>query len=212
VERPVAFRLTKRIPAAAGLGGGSSDAAAVLNGLNRMHGAPLGEIELHALAATLGSDVPFFLRGGCAVAEGRGERLAPKPPLGPLHAVLVCPPFGVETPWAYARVTPRPEVDPALSALAGGETWSLDALLPHMTNDLEPPVRDACPEIGEIERRLREAGAAHAMMTGSGSTVFGLFRSAGEAWRARGEMEGAGHAAYAVTSTECGSETGGGDG
>lgn len=202
----LSLRLEKRIPAQAGLGGGSSDAAAVLNGLNRMHGVPLEEVELHALAATLGSDVPFFLRGGCAVVEGRGERLSPKPSLTPLHAVVVCPEFGVSTPWAYGRVTPAGEISPSLAALTSTEALDFSQLLPLLKNDLEAPVREAHPEIGEIEAALDRLGAMRSLMTGSGSAVFGLFPDGESARAAKEAMERQGYRSFAVNSVAHGFE------
>ncbi|MBW3622256.1 MAG: 4-(cytidine 5'-diphospho)-2-C-methyl-D-erythritol kinase [Armatimonadetes bacterium] len=207
LEPYLALHLEKRIPMRAGLGGGSSDAAAVLTGLNRIFGGPLEARELHALAATIGSDVPFFLRGGGAVAEGRGERLTSLPPFTSMHAVLVCPGFGVETPWAYARVTPKDSIPAGLSALLASERLEWDSLIPFMTNDLEPPVKAEHPEIETLENRLTALGARHAMMTGSGSTVFGLFAGPEETTRATEAFERDGIRAYAVTATMCGSES-----
>jgi 4-diphosphocytidyl-2-C-methyl-D-erythritol kinase len=155
--------IRKRIPARAGLGGGSSDAAATLAGLNRLWRLGLDVRELMTVAARLGSDVPFFLMGGSALGLGRGEWLYPliDPPRA--EVVLVVPPFGVATSEAYEwyrQDLARPAVD-----ARNGSTG----------NDLEAPVAARHPEIGLAKRRLHRAGAAMAQMSGSGSAVFGLF-------------------------------------
>src|SRR5439155_26151177 len=141
------IRLAKRIPMGAGLGGGSSDAAATMAGLRRLWGLPADDGTLHALAAGLGSDVPFFLRGGTALATGRGEVLTPLPDAPPLSLVLVSPLFGVSTPWAYGAWRPGadgPSTASCREALARGD---LDALAAALRNDLEPGVVAAHPEL-----------------------------------------------------------------
>jgi 4-diphosphocytidyl-2-C-methyl-D-erythritol kinase len=180
-EPMLRVHLEKRIPAQAGLGGGSSDAAAALNGLNRLHEWPYSTTELHALAAMLGSDVPFFLRGGCAVAEGRGERLTLKQPLPSTAFVLVCPGFGVETAWAYRNVQPNETVSEELLNVLNHDPMKLEELLPHFLNDLEAPAVERHPEIRQIREALLGQGAMTARMTGSGSAVFGLFPDEKEA-------------------------------
>jgi 4-diphosphocytidyl-2-C-methyl-D-erythritol kinase len=177
------IRLQKRIPVAGGLGGGSSNAAATLLALRRLWNLEIPDEALHALAAELGSDVPFFLRGGAALATGRGEILTPLPDPPPLSLVLVVPRFGVGTPWAYSAwrpVTDGPSVEECRAALATGDRDALGATL---RNDLEPGVFAAHPELAAMRERLLAAGAAAARMTGSGSTLFALARDPDHARR-----------------------------
>lgn len=173
------IRLRKRIPAAAGLGGGSSDAAAVLVGLNRLLGAPLVPDDLVSLSAEIGSDVPFFASGAaCAVARGRGERIEPlaAPPSRPV--LVVVPDFGVSAADAYrwwsedggAATSPNVPRVPPRSA-----DW--DSVGRRAVNDLGPPVERRHPELGVVRRRLEEFGADVALLCGSGSSVAGIFRS-----------------------------------
>jgi 4-diphosphocytidyl-2-C-methyl-D-erythritol kinase len=168
--------LEKVIPLQAGLGGGSADAAAALHGLARLWGgAPAGV--LRELAFELGADVTFFLSGGTALGLGRGEEIYPLVDL-PRHAVVVAqPPFGVSTVEAYAWY----DEDHAAGLRDPRELQQMPVPWPtraaQMVNDLEPPVVRRHPEIAALRRTLREAGAVAAAMSGSGSAVFGLFRS-----------------------------------
>jgi 4-diphosphocytidyl-2-C-methyl-D-erythritol kinase len=185
---PAGVRITirKRIPARAGLGGGSSDAAAVLVGLNRLWRLRLPPARLLELAATLGSDVPFFLIGGLALAFGRGEELYPLVDPGPQPLVLVVPVEGVSTADAYGWLAS------ARSARGGGPAGRpCDAAGYHDmvsgvggVNDLQSPVEAAHPAIREAREQLTAAGAHLARMSGSGSALFGLFRSLPAARRA----------------------------
>jgi 4-diphosphocytidyl-2-C-methyl-D-erythritol kinase len=178
ISRGARITLDKRIPVAAGLGGGSTDAAATLIGLNRLWGLRWPEGRLEELAVGLGMDVPFFLRGGAALATGRGERLAP---LGStvLGLVLVNPRFAVSTAEMYGRVTPAMYSDGARAQEAA------DALRTHrpgrvaasLYNGLEAAARASYPQIGQMQAALVAAGALGAAMSGSGPTVFGVARS-----------------------------------
>ena len=172
----VRIRVTKRIPARAGLGGGSSDAAAALVGLSRAWRVRLSPGEIMSVAATVGSDVPFFLIGGTALGLGRGERLYPLVNRSRRHVVLVLPEFGVSTADAYGWLADQRTQDPGPGTLDGpgvsSGTWTLH---PEGSNDLEGPVERRHPAIGAIRRRLTTAGAELARMSGSGSAVFGLF-------------------------------------
>ena len=185
---PLAVRIDKRIPIAAGLGGGSADAAAVLRGANRIAGSPLGVDELRALAARLGSDVPSQVEPGHWVVTGTGERLEPIE-LAPVDLVLVPDARGLTAAEVYAELDRsegwRELLDPEpLRGLAGSGPRELAAVL---ENDLEPPARTLLPEIGAALDALRGAGALGVGVSGSGPTCFGLFDgpdAARAAWEA----------------------------
>ena len=200
----VGLRVTKRVPSRAGLGGGSSDGAAALVGLHRVWRLALPFAELMAVAATVGSDVPFFLIGGTALGLGRGEQLYPLVNWPRRHVVLVLPDVGVATADAYrwladeraanpGRWTPDPA--PHTSMNSGHaepvEGWPLDPT--GFRNDLEAPVARRHPAIAEIRAQLSGAGAEVARMSGSGSAVFGLFSAERAARRAAGRLAGDGH-------------------
>jgi 4-diphosphocytidyl-2-C-methyl-D-erythritol kinase len=169
--RGVRVRVVKRIPSRAGLGGGSSDAAAALVGLSRVWRLRLSAGEIMSVAATVGSDVPFFLIGGTAIAVGRGERVYPLVNRPRRHVVLVLPEFGVSTADAYRWLADQRNQDPGPGTLDPAPR----TLHPAGSNDLEGPVERQHPAIGAIRRRLSKAGAELARMSGSGSAVFGLF-------------------------------------
>lgn len=175
--------LSKRIPVAAGLGGGSADAAATLVALNRLWGLGLHREELFPLAAQLGADVPFCLAGGTVFARGKGELLTPLEPLPPLGVVLVTPPRAVSTARIYGeydRLLPsvHPDTRTMLAAIARRDIPSVAASL---GNILEPVTASLVAEVGHIKEALKRAGAMGAVMSGSGPTVFGLCRDEGEA-------------------------------
>ncbi|MDK2784394.1 MAG: 4-diphosphocytidyl-2-C-methyl-D-erythritol kinase [Bacillota bacterium] len=177
VRAGVRIELRKRIPVAAGLAGGSADAAAVLYGLNRLWGLNLTLQELQALALELGSDVPFALHGGTALAEGRGEVLTPLTPLVPCWLVLARPRVEISTAWAYAELdryppAARPDIDGLLAALAAGD---LKGVAAHLGNSFESVIRERYPSVVEAKKALLAEGALGACLTGSGPTVFGLF-------------------------------------
>ena len=171
------FELTKRIPMQAGLGGGSSDAAGALVGLNAAWGLGLATEELRHVAATVGSDVAFFLYGGTARCTGRGEVVEPAPAPAVFHYVLVCPGVGVSTAEAYARLAsltyPRPRASiVVLAAIADG---SFEGTGKGLFNRLEDAALTVRPELREVKQRLAETGLfAGVAMTGSGSGFFGL--------------------------------------
>ncbi|MFA4944588.1 MAG: 4-(cytidine 5'-diphospho)-2-C-methyl-D-erythritol kinase [Lentisphaeria bacterium] len=170
------FRLEKRIPQAAGLGGGSSDAAAALLLLNRLHPRPLAAAALRELAAKLGADVPFFLQPVPSLAEGIGERLTPVPCRVRLPLLLVNPGFPIPTPWAYRQVdrTPRPPAPDCAAlraALAAGDAAAIPALA---YNAFDYPARAKFSLIGMLLDALLAAGCTAAHLCGSGATVFGL--------------------------------------
>lgn len=168
--------IEKKIPVQSGLGGGSADAAAALMALGRLWGgAPLAL--LREVGATLGADVPFFLAGGTALGLGRGEEIYPLVDLPPHWIVIIRPPFGVSTAEAYAWY----DEDRAAGLREIRELQLLPVPWPsraaQMINDLEPPVLRRHPEMGLLKAHLKDAGAVAAAMSGSGSAVFGLFRT-----------------------------------
>jgi 4-diphosphocytidyl-2-C-methyl-D-erythritol kinase len=172
--------LDKQVPSQAGLGGGSSDAMTALRLLCEVWRVPQAPALLERVGRTLGSDVPFFALGGTALGRGRGDELTPLPPLPPLACAIVRPPFGVSTAEAYrwlaesraAGVPAAPPFEPP----ACTDDWL--AVLARCRNDFEPVVTARHPEIGETVQALRRRGAVLAMMSGSGSAVFGLFAAA----------------------------------
>ncbi len=189
------IHLRKNIPIGAGLGGGSSDAAAVLKGLNLLWNLNLSDEQLADLSIQLGADVPFFIFGGTAFGKGRGEILErieiPMP-----YWILVCTPgVHVSTSWAYSQARPDPEV--------GREDIRsiITESAPHfgkLQNDFEPIVFRAHPEIKSLKEELTRAGSEIAMLSGSGSSVFGFFRSETNARSLVRELAGR----YSVSLTE----------
>lgn len=180
--------LEKQIPTCAGLGGGSADAAAVLRALQRYYGSPLSRRALLDAAAQVGSDVPFCLVGGTMLAEGRGERLTAVPALPPCEIVLCQPDFASPTPALFraldaAPPTTRPDFPRLLDALG-----DLPAFAAAMENVFEPVLAAQHPQLGQIRRTLLEHGALGAMLTGTGSVMFGLFADRAAAERARAAL------------------------
>jgi 4-diphosphocytidyl-2-C-methyl-D-erythritol kinase len=185
-KRGTAILLRKRIPVASGLGGGSSDAAATLLALNRLWSLGLERDALEALALELGSDVPFFLRGGTAIGRGRGERLISLPPLGRGAFLLVNPGFQILSSWAYGNLKLgltgnlyRIRVEQVKAHLS-----RFPAVGMVIKNRLEDAVFPAYPVFRDIAASLGELGAVHVSLSGSGATVFGTFSSREEAERA----------------------------
>jgi 4-diphosphocytidyl-2-C-methyl-D-erythritol kinase len=176
--RGARMTLDKRIPVAAGLGGGSTDAAAALIGLNRLWGLRWPLKDLEKIAVELGMDVAFFLRGGAALATGRGERLAP---LGAasLGLVLVNPRFALSTADVYGRVTPAMYSDGGRAGTTATalRTRRAGRIAASLYNGLEVAAGTAHPQIGQMQAALLAAGALGAAMSGSGPTVFGVARS-----------------------------------
>lgn len=179
--RDVAISVRKVIPAAAGLGGASSDAASALRGLSVLWALGRSQTLLERVAAAIGSDVPFFLRGGTVAATGRGERLRSLRPLAPYWVVVAVPRMGVSTASAYRWWDGAGVMARATPSLPRGWRSNLDMLC----NDLEPVVTRRYPMLRAVIAGLRGAGAVHAAMTGSGSGVFGLYRRRATASAAR---------------------------
>ena len=184
--------LHKRIPVGAGLGGGSSDAAAVLRGLNELCSAPMDADALEALGLTLGSDVPFCVRGGTKLALGRGEKLQPAPDCPDCGIVICKPRFSIRTPELFARIDGRrsrihPDTEGLMDAMAAGD---LEGLARRMFNVFEDVLPRSCSEIGVIKNALLDAGALGAVMSGTGSAVFGLFPDPAAAETAASALRG----------------------
>jgi 4-diphosphocytidyl-2-C-methyl-D-erythritol kinase len=181
---PVAIELRKAIPAGGGLGGGSSDAASTLMALSKQMRV---DSPLAALALSLGSDVPFFLLGGTAYATGRGEMLTPMPEVAGVPLLLLIPEERVKTASAFAAMRRFS----APIGIARYQSMIDDGLLTHaadLVNDFEEPIFALLPRLRTLKGRLLEAGAAWAGMSGSGSTIVGAFRTAGERDAARGHL------------------------
>jgi 4-diphosphocytidyl-2-C-methyl-D-erythritol kinase len=164
--------IKKTIPVAAGLGGGSSNAAAVLVACNRLLGTGLGRERLAEIGARLGMDVPFFLYGPTAFARGRGEVLTSLTPPAKFWVLLVNPGFETSTAWAYNNLNFGLTKKGDCTNIAG---LNVSQIAGSLHNDLETVTAAAHPAIGEMEQALREAGALGARMSGSGPTVFGIF-------------------------------------
>ncbi|MBI3413980.1 MAG: 4-(cytidine 5'-diphospho)-2-C-methyl-D-erythritol kinase [Verrucomicrobia bacterium] len=182
IESGVRIHLEKRIPLAAGLGGGSGDAATTLLGLNELFGNSLANAELERLAASLGSDVPFFLQSKPALATGRGERIQALddfPALKNAFIVLIHPGFGVATAWAYQHLAKYPvalngQPGRAARLIARLHEGNLAAASAEFFNSLEAPVLPKYPLLVLFQEFLRAHGASVALMSGSGSTTFAL--------------------------------------
>lgn len=179
IEEPpqIQIDISKRIPIESGLAGGSSDAAAVLFGLNELHGRPLHEDTLAEIAAGVGADVPFFLSGGTCRATGIGEKLAPIRSKQDIHYVIAKPETSMSTAEGYGlydAAPPKagPDNDAAVQALQRGD---IEAFVQHAGNVMEPPVVAVRSDVTQIEELLYEQNALLAQMSGSGTSVFGIF-------------------------------------
>jgi len=176
-ELPVKVTLRKKIPAGAGLGGGSADAAAVLVGLNELFGLGLRADELRGIGAWIGADVPFCISGGTALGEGVGEILTPLPAPPAHHLVVAKPSRNADTAKIYRafderRTESTHSVEPVVSALRSG---SLPTLAAAVDNDLAPVTKGIIPEVARLEWTLLASGALGASMSGSGTAVYGIF-------------------------------------
>ncbi len=180
------IHLEKRIPAGAGMAGGSTDAASTLAGVNAVLSLGLSMEQLRHRAVKLGADVPFCLLGGTALAEGIGEILTPLPPLPPCSLLLAKPPVSISTKEAYdgldqSRPAVRPDIDRTISALYKGD---LEALALSLSNVFEPGACLRHPEILRLRTLMTKSGAIAACMSGSGPTVYGIFENEEKAAKA----------------------------
>jgi len=186
IKSGVRIHISKNIPAAAGLAGGSADAAAVLTGMNEMFSLGLKESELMSYGKEIGADVPFCIKGGTMLAEGIGDILTALSPLPETYVVLVRPSEDVSTKWVYqnldlGRIADRPDTALLVRAL---EEKRVDRLASNMRNVLETVTLEKCGIIASLKERLIDYGAAGSMMSGSGPTVFGIFLDSNSAFKA----------------------------
>lgn len=209
IDKGIHIEIRKYIPIAAGLAGGSTDAAAVLVGLNALWGLGLSDSKLAELGVELGADVPFCIYGGTAEARGIGEKLTHLEPIEGVWLVLVKPPFGVSTAWAYKEFRPdevlsKPDLKMVYSLLKSGE-W--EEICRYLGNVLEPVVQGSYPEIINIKNSLLREGAIASMMTGSGPTVYGIFQNKADAMKAAAELNRLFSQVYVVSTHNKGVET-----
>lgn len=193
VNEGVCIHLQKNIPIAAGMAGGSTDAAATLKGVNELFGLGCTQQELMELGVRIGADVPYCVMGGTALAEGIGEKLTALAPAPDCFVLVAKPDINVSTKYVYehldaAGVTKHPDIDGMVQAI---ETGDLQGVLDRMENVLESVTIVAHPIIETIKNRMKELGALNSMMSGSGPTVFGIFTEKDKA-----------EAAYAQIKTE----------
>ena len=187
----VNISLTKRIPIAAGMAGGSADAAAALRGLNELFDMGYSLKELQALGVGLGADIPYCLAGGTMLSEGIGEILTPLPAPPAAHLVIAKPDINVSTAFVYGNLHAdslawHPDIDGMIAALQKGD---LDGITGRLGNVLETVTVKAHPVIEQIKELLRKQGAENALMSGSGPTVFGIFKEKETAARAAEAVE-----------------------
>lgn len=187
IKGGVKIYLKKHIPIGAGLAGGSSNAAAVLKGLNKLYDARLSTRKLCEIGTRLGADVPYCIIGGTRLAEGIGEKLSPLPRLPFCHIVLVKPAFSISTKWAYANIDAcenlvHPPTDKLIEALEKGD---LRSVCENMGNVLEDVSIAHYPILQNVKRELLELGAIGSQMSGSGPTVFGIFEDEEKARNAK---------------------------
>ena len=206
--RGARMTLRKYIPVAAGMGGGSSDAAAALKGLNLLWGLGLPDERLEEIGLTIGADVPFCIRGGLQRAQGVGERLTPLPLKRPLYIVAFQPCRGLSTKEVFTALheegidpADRPDNDAAQRALATGDVRLLGR---SMGNVLEPVSRRLRPQLDEAIRAIEASGALGARMTGSGSAVFGVYAHAGACKRAAQQLTQVYPACRMMHTADCG--------
>lgn len=200
---PVDIRISKKIPVCAGLAGGSADAAAVLQAMNVLTSAKLSQEALAEIGAKVGSDVPFCVRGGTALAEGRGDQLTPLPRLPRCTVVLCKPHFSISTPALFSRVNVRkivhrPDTKGLLASLEAGDLPGVARQMYNVFEDvLEPRQQNV---IRSIKATLIECGALGASMSGSGPTVFGLFDDPSAAQLAESTLRESWRQVYLCTS------------
>ena len=188
INAGVEIKITKNIPIAAGLGGGSADAAAVIKGLNKLWGLSLTTEELVDFAAKTGSDVPFSIIGGTALVKGRGEIVKKLDNFPALDLIIINPGFGVKTKDAYEGLNP-PEYGQQRKTAKLLKKLTRENIVKNLHNDFEETVFKKYPEIEAIKNEIISNGALNAIMSGSGSSVFGVFENKEEAKSAYDELK-----------------------
>jgi 4-diphosphocytidyl-2-C-methyl-D-erythritol kinase len=196
-------RLHKRIPLAAGLAGGSTDAAATLAGLNLLWRLGLGREDLQRLGAELGSDVPFFFSAPAAWCTGRGEVVTPLRPGRALWLVLACPGVGLSTAAVFGALNVPESPVPGDTVRRAFEAGDVEALGRSLHNRLEPAAERLCPQVADLHRLLAQAGPAGHRMSGSGSTLFALCRDHDEAVRVAAHLRSHGAAGRVYIVRSC---------
>lgn len=200
LDYDVDIKLTKNVPSGAGLGGGSSDAAFVLNALNSFSKGKLDSKQMTDIAVKIGADVPFFLEGGTAICEGKGEIITKMPSLAGVSVLLIKPREGVNTGECYRLSDSTCDFSRDLTGyysqikeifgradLSPAERISLAS--PMLLNDLQEPAQMLLPKIGDIYGKVKESGCIFAMMSGSGSTVYGIYKDEEAAGKAEAELQ-----------------------
>lgn len=191
IKEGMEIDLFKCIPVAAGMAGGSTDCAAALVGASRLFGLHLSKQELMELGVKLGADVPYCVLRGTALSEGIGEVLTPLPPIPQCYILIAKPPISVSTKFVYENldlqtVEDHPDIDGMIEAIKNG---SLEGITDRMANVLETVTIPAYPVIEEIKNCMKAAGAMNSLMSGSGPTVFGIFKDEEQAKQARKQIK-----------------------
>ena len=194
IHTGVSVELNKRIPVAAGMAGGSTDAAAMLYGMNQLFGLKLKRKDLMERGVQIGADVPYCIMRGTALAEGIGEKLSSLPPMVKCPVLIAKPAVSVSTKFVYQNLkldeqTPHPDIDALIADIRNKD---LDGICADMGNVLETVTIPNYPIIAQIKEQMLKSGAKASMMSGSGPTVFGLFADEETARRARAEMKASG--------------------
>ena len=194
IHTGVSVELNKRIPVAAGMAGGSTDAAAMLYGMNQLFGFKLKRKDLMERGVQIGADVPYCIMRGTALAEGIGEKLSSLPPMVKCPVLIAKPAGAVSTKFVYQNLklneqTPHPDIDALITEFRNSD---LDNICADMGNVLETVTIPNYPVIAQIKEQMLKSGAKASMMSGSGPTVFGLFGDEETARRARAEMKASG--------------------
>lgn len=192
IREGIRIHLQKNIPVAAGMAGGSTDAAATMKGISRMFGLDIGLLELMNMGVDIGADVPYCVIGGTALAEGIGEKLTPLEPAPECYVLVAKPDINVSTKYVYEHldlegIETHPDIDGMVEAIGMG---SLQGILDRMGNVLETVTIPAYPVIQELKQRMKELGAVNSLMSGSGPTVFGVFDEEGKAKAAFEKLKG----------------------
>ena len=194
IHTGVSVELNKRIPVAAGMAGGSTDAAAMLYGMNQLFGLKLKRKDLMERGVQIGADVPYCIMRGTALAEGIGEKLSSLPPMVKCPVLIAKPAVSVSTKFVYQNLklneqTPHPDIDALITDIRNSD---LDNICADMGNVLETVTIPNYPVIAQIKEQMLKSGAKASMMSGNGPTVFGLFGDEETARRARAEMKASG--------------------